>query len=263
MSSEVAERVVDHTFWREADVGGVGGTLAGNALSLAAVRRRSPMSHEDAFEHMIGLAERFEQGVAETIAAASCRGRSPVSGAGPSTCSPPRGRETAPRRRAALDEDSIRSCTSTCSTGGILLTPYSHDGSDVTGDHREQVDLHRKASRRQRPSSRWLTRRSPRSPGRRRAEPDPLDPDQVIAGDPQTSAAVLATTPAGGESGVWRCTPGTFRDVEADEPSSSWRAARRSSEAGRSRWDPATSAPRRRHRDGLDRPRNDPSGFSY
>ncbi len=48
-------------------------------------------------------------------------------------------------------------------------------------------------------------------------EPDPLDPDQVIAGDPQTSAAVLATTPAGGESGVWRCTPGTFRDVEADE----------------------------------------------
>ncbi len=48
-------------------------------------------------------------------------------------------------------------------------------------------------------------------------EPDPLDPEQVIAGDPQTSAAVLATTPAGGESGVWRCTPGTFRDVEAAE----------------------------------------------
>jgi uncharacterized cupin superfamily protein len=48
-------------------------------------------------------------------------------------------------------------------------------------------------------------------------EPDPLDPDQVIAGDPQTSAAVLATTPSGAESGVWRCTPGTFRDVEADE----------------------------------------------
>jgi uncharacterized cupin superfamily protein len=48
-------------------------------------------------------------------------------------------------------------------------------------------------------------------------EPDPLDPDQVIAGDPQTSAAVLETTEAGGESGVWRCTPGKFSDVEAAE----------------------------------------------
>lgn len=47
--------------------------------------------------------------------------------------------------------------------------------------------------------------------------PDPLDPGQVIEGDPRTSAAVLATTADGGESGVWRCTPGTFRDVEADE----------------------------------------------
>jgi uncharacterized cupin superfamily protein len=48
-------------------------------------------------------------------------------------------------------------------------------------------------------------------------QPDPLDPDQLIEGDPQTSAAVLATSATGGESGVWRCTPGTFRDVEADE----------------------------------------------
>ena len=70
MSAEVAERIVDHTFWREADVGGVGGTLAGNALSLAAVRATlAEVLTEEAFEHMIGLAERFEAGVAETIAA--------------------------------------------------------------------------------------------------------------------------------------------------------------------------------------------------
>jgi len=48
-------------------------------------------------------------------------------------------------------------------------------------------------------------------------EPDPLDPEQVLEGDPQTSAYVLATGPDGEESGVWRCTPGRFRDVEADE----------------------------------------------
>ena len=69
MSAEVAERVVDHTFWREADVGGVGGTLAGNALSLAAVRATlGEVLTEEAFERMIALGERFESGVAATIA---------------------------------------------------------------------------------------------------------------------------------------------------------------------------------------------------
>ena len=46
---------------------------------------------------------------------------------------------------------------------------------------------------------------------------DPLDPDRVLDGDPRTSAFVLDEAAGGGESGVWRCTPGRFRDVEADE----------------------------------------------
>ena len=37
-SEEVAERVVDHIELEDVDVGGVGGTLAANALSLAAMR---------------------------------------------------------------------------------------------------------------------------------------------------------------------------------------------------------------------------------
>ena len=49
-----------------------------------------------------------------------------------------------------------------------------------------------------------------------RLEPEPLDPAQILDGAPQTSAFVLATTPEGGETGVWRCTPGRFSDVEAD-----------------------------------------------
>jgi uncharacterized cupin superfamily protein len=48
-------------------------------------------------------------------------------------------------------------------------------------------------------------------------EPDPLDAGQVLAGDPRTSAAVLRESPGGAETGVWRCTPGRFRDVEVDE----------------------------------------------
>ena len=48
-------------------------------------------------------------------------------------------------------------------------------------------------------------------------EPEPLDADQIVDGDPRTSAFVLDRTAAGAESGVWRCTPGTFNDVEVDE----------------------------------------------
>ncbi|MET0750801.1 MAG: hypothetical protein ABWZ43_07035, partial [Solirubrobacterales bacterium] len=46
---------------------------------------------------------------------------------------------------------------------------------------------------------------------------EPLDPEQVIAGDPRTSSYVLTESADGSETGVWRCTPGTFSDVEADE----------------------------------------------
>ena len=48
-------------------------------------------------------------------------------------------------------------------------------------------------------------------------EPDPLDPAQVVSGEPRTSALVLSSTSDGQEAGVWRCTPGTFTDLEVDE----------------------------------------------
>lgn len=47
--------------------------------------------------------------------------------------------------------------------------------------------------------------------------PDPLDPAQVLAGSPQTSARVLSSSRDGQETGIWCCTPGTFSDVEAAE----------------------------------------------
>ena len=45
---------------------------------------------------------------------------------------------------------------------------------------------------------------------------DPLDPGQILDGDPRTSGFVLSES-EGAESGVWRCTPGRFSDVEVDE----------------------------------------------
>lgn len=68
LSDEFAERILEQTIWEAADVGGVGGTLAGNALSLAAVRATlEEVLTEAAYERMIALAGRYEQGVSEVI----------------------------------------------------------------------------------------------------------------------------------------------------------------------------------------------------
>jgi len=51
-----------------ADVGGIGGTVAANVLSLAAMRATlDEVLTDEAFAHMIALAERFEAGVAGAI----------------------------------------------------------------------------------------------------------------------------------------------------------------------------------------------------
>lgn len=68
MSDEVAGRVLERTIWETADMGGVGGTLAANPLSVAAMRATlAEVLTDDAFAHMIALGERFEQGVAAAI----------------------------------------------------------------------------------------------------------------------------------------------------------------------------------------------------
>jgi glutamate-1-semialdehyde 2,1-aminomutase len=67
-SAAVAARVEAAIGRDESDVGGVGGTLAANVLSLAAVR--ATLEHvltEDAFARMISLGERFERGVQDVI----------------------------------------------------------------------------------------------------------------------------------------------------------------------------------------------------
>ena len=50
---------------------------------------------------------------------------------------------------------------------------------------------------------------------------EPLDPETILAGDPRTSSAEIASAPLGDgstlETGVWRCTAGVVTDVEVDE----------------------------------------------
>ena len=68
LSAEVAERMLARREADYVDTGGVGGTLAGNALSLAAMRATlTEVLTEEAFARMIPLAERFASGVAAVI----------------------------------------------------------------------------------------------------------------------------------------------------------------------------------------------------
>jgi glutamate-1-semialdehyde 2,1-aminomutase len=68
-SAEVAQRIEELLPRDErADVGGIGGTVAANVLSLAATRATlAEVLTDKAFERMIALGERFEAGVAETV----------------------------------------------------------------------------------------------------------------------------------------------------------------------------------------------------
>ena len=69
-SEEVGERLEAMLPRDErADVGGIGGTVAANVLSLAAMRATlEDVLTDDAFVSMIALGERFEKGVADAIA---------------------------------------------------------------------------------------------------------------------------------------------------------------------------------------------------
>ncbi len=69
MSAEVAERVTSQDDADYEDTGGVGGTLAGNALTTAAIRATlGEVLTAEAFERMIALATRFTEAVEATIA---------------------------------------------------------------------------------------------------------------------------------------------------------------------------------------------------
>jgi glutamate-1-semialdehyde aminotransferase len=69
MTTEIADRVRVAIPIEDSDVGGIGGTLAGYALSMAAARAAlGEVLTSAAFERMLPLAERWERGVNDAIA---------------------------------------------------------------------------------------------------------------------------------------------------------------------------------------------------
>ena len=74
MTAEVADRVRAAVPIEDSDVGGIGGTLAGYALSMAAARAAlGEVLTEAAFARMIPLAERWERGANEVDRSGTAR----------------------------------------------------------------------------------------------------------------------------------------------------------------------------------------------
>ena len=142
-SAEVAEKITHRIHLEDCDTGGIGGTLAGNALSLAAIR--ATLEHvltPQAFARMIPLAQRFAKGVADAIEAArlpwhvtrlGCRAEYLF---GPH---PPRnGAEAA----AAADFDVERFMHLYALNRGVLLTPFHNMALMSPATTEADVDLH-------------------------------------------------------------------------------------------------------------------------
>jgi glutamate-1-semialdehyde 2,1-aminomutase len=146
MSAEVADRANAYLdTLPTTDVGGIGGTLSGNALSLAAMR--STLEHvltDDAFERMIALGERWADGVKGAmgrhglpwdVQRLGCRAEYWF------TPTPPRNGGEA----AASDDHELARFTHLYALNrGILLTPFHNMALMSPATTEDDVDAHSK-----------------------------------------------------------------------------------------------------------------------
>jgi glutamate-1-semialdehyde 2,1-aminomutase len=150
MSAEFADRALGRRDLDLVDMGGVGGTMAGNALSVVAMR--ATLEHvltDAAFDHMIGLSTIFTEGVRAIIEEFSVPWSISQLGARAEyrfTAEPPRNGTDS---RAALDLELDDYLHIHLANRGVLLTPFHNMAlmcPDTTeADVRLHLDLFRSA----------------------------------------------------------------------------------------------------------------------
>jgi glutamate-1-semialdehyde 2,1-aminomutase len=127
----------------DVDVGGIGGTLAGNALSLAAVR--ATLEHvltEDAFGQTIPLAERFTADVSETIDDAALPWHVTQLGCRAEYRFQPTPPRTGADAAAAIDAELDRYMHLYALNRGVLLTPFHNMALMSPATTSADVDAH-------------------------------------------------------------------------------------------------------------------------
>ena len=144
MTEEVADRIDASIALEDIDVGGIGGTLAGNALSLAAMRTTlTEVLTDEAFGRMLPLGDRWADGVDAGIVGVRAalelhparRPRRVHLHAGPP-------RAPAPRRHAAGDFALEQLLHLYALNRGILLTPFHNMALMSPATTEADVDRH-------------------------------------------------------------------------------------------------------------------------
>ena len=143
MSAEVAERIAAQNEADYVDTGGIGGTLAGNALSLGAARATlEEVFTPDNFDVMVGLADRFSAGVSQAIRTYGLPWCVVQLGARTEyrfAAEPPRsGGDSA----AAADEDLDSYFHLFMLNRGVLMTPFHNMALMSPATTPSQVDAH-------------------------------------------------------------------------------------------------------------------------
>ena len=142
MTNEMAERIMPTLLGESVDVSGVGGTLTGNALALAAVRATlSTTLRDDDFAHMIPLATSWAAGVQATIDAFGVPWNVQQLGGRAEYwfCPPPTDGAAA---AAAADHELESFMHLWAVNRGVLLTPF-HNMALMSPHHSQSdVDLH-------------------------------------------------------------------------------------------------------------------------
>jgi glutamate-1-semialdehyde 2,1-aminomutase len=147
-TAEVAQCIADRQNLEDCDTGGIGGTLAGNALSLAAMKATlQKVLTKDAFDRMIPMAERWTDDVAKVISEfelpwnvtrLGCRAEYLFS-----SKTPHNGTEA----HDAMDFELERFMHLYAMNRGILLTPFHNMALMSPMTSKEDIDQHTKVFR--------------------------------------------------------------------------------------------------------------------
>jgi glutamate-1-semialdehyde 2,1-aminomutase len=146
VSADVAARIAADTEGDYEDVGGVGGTLAGNALSLAAARATlDAVLTEDAFARMTALQERFSAGVHATIERHGLPWSVVQLGARAEYRFTPRPARTGAESAAAADTELEDYLHLALLNRGVLITPFHNMALMSPATTAVEVDRHSEA----------------------------------------------------------------------------------------------------------------------
>jgi glutamate-1-semialdehyde 2,1-aminomutase len=147
-TAAVAESIAKSQSLEDCDTGGIGGTLAGNALSLAAMRATlAKVLTKDAFARMIPVAERWTAGVQKAIAEfgvpwhvtrLGCRAEYQFS---------PKPPKNGAQAHAAMDFELERFMHLYAMNRGILLTPFHNMALMSPQTDPSDVDQHTRVFR--------------------------------------------------------------------------------------------------------------------